>query len=64
MKNLIVILLVLGIISSFGVVLGEDNSDPVIWKYKTSSWVSSVNTTEDGSYSAASSLDGSFYLFR
>ena len=45
MKNLIVILLILGIISSFGVVLGEENSDPVIWKYKTSSWVTFVKTT-------------------
>ena len=63
MKNLIVILLILGIISSFGIVLGEENSDPVIWKSKTSSWVPFVTTTNDGAYTAASSLDGSFYLF-
>lgn len=63
MKNLVVILLVLGIISSFGVVLGEDNSDPVIWKYKTSSWATAVKTTEAGTYSAASSIEGSFYIF-
>ena len=63
MKNLIVIFLIFGIISSFGVVLGEEKSDPVIWKYKTSSWVPFATTTKDGSYSAASSLDGSFYFF-
>ncbi|MEN6379616.1 MAG: PQQ-binding-like beta-propeller repeat protein [Methanofastidiosum sp.] len=63
MKNLIVILLIFGIISSFGVVLGEENSDPVVWKYKLSSWGTSVTTTEAGDYSAASSIDGSFYFF-
>jgi len=61
MKNFIVILLILGLISSFGIVLGEENSDPVIWKYKTSSWATAVTTM--GGYSAASSIDGSFYFF-
>ena len=63
MKNLIIILLILGLISSFGVVLGEEKSDPVIWKYQTSSWATAVKTTETGTYSAASSIDGSFYFF-
>jgi len=62
MKNLIVILLIFGIIISSGLVLAEDNSDPIIWKSKLNSWVPFVTTTKDGSYTAASSLDGSFYL--
>ena len=62
MKNLIVILLIFGMISSFGIVLGEDNSNPVIWKYKTNSWATAVKTTENGTYNAASSIDGSFYF--
>ncbi len=61
MKKLIVILLVFGIIASSGLVFAEENSDPVIWKYKLSSWGTSVTTT--GDYSAASSIDGSFYFF-
>ncbi|NYT14167.1 MAG: hypothetical protein GKC01_06640, partial [Candidatus Methanofastidiosa archaeon] len=63
MKNLIVILLILGIISCSGIVFAEETSNPVIWKSKTSSWVPFVTTTNDGTYTAASSLDGSFYLF-
>ena len=61
MKKLGIILLFLFVLSSFGVVLGEESSDPVIWKYKTSSWVLAVNTTNDTSYTAASALDGSIY---
>ncbi len=63
MKNLIVILLILGILASSGIAFAEENSDPVIWKYKLSSWGTSVTTTEAGEYSAASSIDGSFYFF-
>lgn len=63
MKKLIAILLIFSMIPSFGIVLGEENSDPVVWKYKTSSWVPFVTTTSDGSYTAASSLDGSIYFF-
>ncbi len=63
MKNLIILLLIFGLISSFGIVFGEENTDPVIWKSKINSWVPFVTTTNDGNYTAASSLDGSFYLF-
>jgi len=63
MKNLIVILLIFGIITSAGLVFAEDNSDPVIWKYKTSSWVLALGTTQDNAYTATSALDGSIYYF-
>ena len=62
MKKLIVILLILGIVSSFGVVFAEENPDPVIWKSKINSWVPFVTTTSDGAYTGVSSLDGSFYI--
>ncbi|HNU62553.1 MAG TPA: hypothetical protein PKL04_10165, partial [Methanofastidiosum sp.] len=63
MKKLIVILLIFCIISSFGLVVAEENTDPVIWKSKINSWVPFVTATNDGAYTAASSLDGSFYYF-
>ena len=61
MNKLVIVFLILFVLSSFGVVLGEESSNPVIWKYKTSSWVLAVNTTNDTSYTAASALDGSIY---
>lgn len=63
MKKLITLLLVVFVLSSFGIVLGEESSDPVIWKYKTNSWATAVKTTEGATYSAASSINGSLYLF-
>jgi WD40 repeat protein len=63
MKKLVTILLFLLILSSFEAVLGEESSDPVIWKYKTNSWIISTNVTSDSSYTAASDLGGSIYFF-
>jgi WD40 repeat protein len=63
MKKLAILLSILFVLSSFGVVLGEESSDPVIWKSKINSWVPFVTTTSNGSFTAASSLDGSFYIF-
>ncbi|KYC49273.1 MAG: outer membrane biogenesis protein BamB [Candidatus Methanofastidiosum methylothiophilum] len=62
MKKLIIILLILGILSTSGIAFAEEKSDPVIWKYKTNSWATAVKTTEDGAYNAGSSIDGSLYL--
>ncbi|NYT03140.1 MAG: PQQ-binding-like beta-propeller repeat protein, partial [Candidatus Methanofastidiosa archaeon] len=63
MKKLVILLLFLLMLPSFGIVLGEDTPDPVIWKYKTNSWIVSTNVTSDSSYTAASDLGGSIYFF-
>ncbi|NPV50443.1 MAG: PQQ-binding-like beta-propeller repeat protein [Candidatus Methanofastidiosum sp.] len=63
MKKLITLLLIFGILASSGVIFAEETSDPVIWKSKINSWVPFVTTTSNGSFTAASSLDGSFYIF-
>lgn len=64
MNKLITLFLILGIIFSIVPITGEEKTtNPLEWKYKTSSWVISTSTTSDASYNAASALDGSIYLF-
>ncbi|NMC61033.1 MAG: PQQ-binding-like beta-propeller repeat protein [Candidatus Methanofastidiosa archaeon] len=63
MNKYISIFLILSIFFSTPLVFGEENISPILWKYKTSSWVLSTATTNDNSYTAASSLDGYIYFF-
>ncbi|HRZ18887.1 MAG: PQQ-binding-like beta-propeller repeat protein, partial [Candidatus Methanofastidiosum sp.] len=63
MKKYISIFFILCIVFSTTTTMAEDAKDPIIWKYKTSSWVISTATTDDQSYTSASALDGSLYFF-
>lgn len=62
MKNLIPLLLIFGIFTASINILADETPDPVVWKSKIGSWVPFVTTTNDGSYTGVSSLDGSFYI--
>lgn len=62
MKNLIPLLLIFGIFTASINILADETPDPVVWKSKINSWVPFVTTTNDGSYTGVSSLDGSFYI--
>lgn len=63
MKKYISIFFILCIVFSTTTTMAEDAKDPIIWKYKTSSWIISTATTDDQSYTSASALDGSLYFF-
>jgi len=63
MNKLITVFLILGLIFSITSIAGEENTNPVEWKYKASSWIISTSTSNDASYNAASALDGSIYFF-
>ncbi|NMC75786.1 MAG: hypothetical protein GYA60_00580 [Candidatus Methanofastidiosa archaeon] len=63
MNKLITVFLILGLIFSITSIAGEENANPVEWKYKASSWIISTSVSNDASYNAASALDGSIYFF-